>query len=71
MPGYTVITSRLWLLDQPGDLSGFSQERWEQEKGCMRYSAVLQFMGCRLGIYLCKDYLHVRKHFVAVKGNMC
>lgn len=67
MPGYTVIAGR--LLDQPGDLPGFSRERWDHEKGPVNYSAVLQVMGHRLGVYLCRDY--VCKHFVAVKGNMC
>lgn len=35
----------------------------------MSYSAVLQCMGCRLGIYLCRDYLHTPKPFDAARGN--
>lgn len=35
----------------------------------MNYSAVLQFMGCRLGIYLCRGYLHTPKPFDAARGN--
>jgi len=36
----------------------------------MNYSAVLQFMDHRLGIYLCTDYLHTPKPFVAATGNI-
>lgn len=35
----------------------------------MNYSAVLQFMRRRLGIYLCTDYLHAPKPFVAARGD--